>query len=67
MQIFILAVVGLSARYTWLTQKVTKATANAIREYRRELGWIQARLDALEQELRKRKEGQQNGRAETSR
>lgn len=66
MQFLILALMIGSAVYAWRTQKATKATLNAIRDYRREIGWLTTRLELLEQGQQKAK-GQTNGRVETSR
>jgi hypothetical protein len=49
MQIVILIAVGLGAWYALKTKKSATLTLNAIREYRREIGWLTARLEALEE------------------
>jgi biopolymer transport protein ExbB/TolQ len=66
MQIWILFMVAGSAWYAWRTQKATGATLNAIREYRREIGWLTTRLEILEQGQQKAM-GQGNVRAENGR
>jgi hypothetical protein len=52
MQFFILFAVGWSAVSAWSTWKVIRQTRTLIEGYRRELGWLMARLDALESQRR---------------
>ena len=66
MQILILIAVGLGAQYALKTKKNVTLTLNAIREYRREIEWLTARLDALEQGLQRAK-GHGNVGVEASR
>jgi hypothetical protein len=63
MQILILFVVGWSCLWALRTKKATAATLQAIYEYRREISWLTARLEALEQKAK----GQGNVRVENGR
>ena len=63
MQIAVLITVAGGAWYTALTQKAARDTLNALTVYRREVEWMTARLEALEQ----KEKGQVNGRVEASR
>jgi len=65
MQFVILFTVAGSALYAWRASKLNTQTLNAIREYRREIGWLTARLDAIEQQGAKN--GRVGSKAETSR
>jgi hypothetical protein len=63
MQIAVLITVAGGAWYAALTQKAARDTLNALTVYRREVEWMTARLEALEQ----KEKGQVNGRVEASR
>jgi hypothetical protein len=66
MQFLILFFVVGSAFGAHRAYKTNKLTLNAIREYRREIGWLTSRLEALEQSQQKTK-GQGNVGVEASR
>jgi hypothetical protein len=65
MQFVILFTVAGSAWHAFRASKSNTQTLNAIREYRREIGWLSARLEALEQQGAKN--GRVGSKAETSR
>jgi hypothetical protein len=66
LQVWILLMVAGSAWYAWRTQKATSQTLKALREYQREIGWLTARLEILEQGQQKAR-GQGNDQVEASR
>lgn len=51
MQWIILALVGANAWAAFRVSKINKATLDAIRSYRTEIGWLTARIEMLEQRL----------------
>ncbi len=62
MQFVILFFVAGSAWEAYRGYKTNKQTLDAIRQYRREIGWLTTRLEMLEQGQQKTK-GQTNGRS----